>query len=101
MKALASKFSFYVGFLVGGITLYVFLRQVWFERSFSPHLSSGSGLDVSALGQHELEEDGKNWKKERSALFNLNHPHHKGTDYDIYICVCICMYMCMCIYDGS
>ncbi|KAM3877850.1 glycoprotein-N-acetylgalactosamine 3-beta-galactosyltransferase 1-B [Diretmus argenteus] len=77
MKALGSRYSFYAGFLVGTLTLYVFLRQMWFERSFSSRQSNGlDKLDY----QRELEEERKVWKKERSALFNLNHPHHKGED---------------------
>ncbi|XP_071391372.1 glycoprotein-N-acetylgalactosamine 3-beta-galactosyltransferase 1-B isoform X1 [Centroberyx affinis] len=78
MKALGSRFSFYAGFLVGTFTLYVFLRQVWFEKSFSAR--HPSGLDKPLNDQHELEEERKVWKKERSALFNLNHPHHTGED---------------------
>lgn len=78
MKALGSRCAFLVGFLVGTCTLYVFLRQVWFERTFSTR-SQLDGLEKTAAQLRELEEDSKNWKKERSALFNLNHPHHKGT----------------------
>ncbi|XP_029631189.1 glycoprotein-N-acetylgalactosamine 3-beta-galactosyltransferase 1-B [Salmo trutta] len=79
MKALGSRCAFLVGFLVGTCTLYVFLRQVWFERTFSTR-SRLDGLEKTAAQLRELEEDSKNWKKERSALFNLNHPHHKGED---------------------
>ncbi|XP_053724102.1 glycoprotein-N-acetylgalactosamine 3-beta-galactosyltransferase 1-B-like [Synchiropus splendidus] len=73
MKALGSRFSFYAGFAVGTFTLYVFLRQMWFERS----------MQANSFDRHHdsmLEEDDKNWKKERSALFNLQHPHHTGED---------------------
>lgn len=84
MKALASRFSFYAGFLVGTFTLYVFLRQVWFEKSFSAH--HPNGLDKPVDDLHEIEEERKVWKKERSALFNLKHPHHKGTL--VKSCVC-------------
>ncbi|XP_067093511.1 glycoprotein-N-acetylgalactosamine 3-beta-galactosyltransferase 1-B [Osmerus mordax] len=78
MKALSSRCSFYLGFLVGTCTLYVFLRQVWFEKSFQTR--QPDGLEKIAGEQHALDEERKNWKKERSALFNLNHPHHKGED---------------------
>ncbi|KAJ7999143.1 hypothetical protein DPEC_G00212340 [Dallia pectoralis] len=70
MKVVGSRCAFYIGFLVGSCTLYVFLRQMWFESSME---TSGTRLPT-------LNEDSKNWKKERSALFNLNHPHHKGED---------------------
>ncbi|KAG9340261.1 hypothetical protein JZ751_021704 [Albula glossodonta] len=72
MKALSSRCAFYLGFLVGTCTLYFFLRQVWFERSFTQ----------SPDGTVALEEnrDGKNWKVEGSALINLNHPHLTGED---------------------
>lgn len=77
MKALCSRFSFYAGFLVGTFTLYVFLRQVWYERAASV---SSSGYDRIHDYQLRLEQDRKVWKKERKALFNLEHPHHKGED---------------------
>ncbi|KAM3621499.1 uncharacterized protein V6R79_011988 [Siganus canaliculatus] len=74
MKALGTRFSFFAGFVVGTFTLYVFLRQVWFE-------SAGvSSLDKLRDYQLQLEEDEKIWKKERSALFNQWHPHHTGED---------------------
>lgn len=76
MKVLGSRFSFYVGFVVGTVTLYVFLRQVRFEKSFfSQRVSSLDKL------RQQLEEDEKVWKKDRSALFNLKHPHHTGVSH--------------------
>lgn len=69
--------SFYVGFAVGTFTLYVFLRQMWFEKS----LQNGYARDKLSNNQQQLEEDEKIWKKERSALFNLKHPHHTGATY--------------------
>lgn len=75
MKVLGSRFSFFVGFVVGTVMLYIFLRQVWFEKSF---LSFGSSLQHLREYRQQLEEDEKVWKKERSALFNLKHPHHTG-----------------------
>ena len=82
MKALGSRFSFYAGFVVGTFTLYVFLRQVWFERSSS--VQYAADLERSQDDQLQLEEEAKIWKKERSALFNLKHPHHKGAK-NVYV----------------
>ncbi|XP_059426814.1 glycoprotein-N-acetylgalactosamine 3-beta-galactosyltransferase 1-B [Carassius carassius] len=76
MKALGARFAFYVGFVVGTCTLYVLLRQVGFTRnvgSVDPEVHKESLMEM-------IEEENKNWKKERSALFNLNHPHHTGED---------------------
>ncbi|KAJ3603132.1 hypothetical protein NHX12_030875 [Muraenolepis orangiensis] len=81
MKAFGARFSFYVGFLVGTITLYMLLQHVWFENSLSMGYYKVSGQPVD--NQRDQEEEAKNWKKERSALFNLNHPHSKGEDGDI------------------
>lgn len=61
MKFMNSRSAFTVGFLVGTCTLYVFLQQVWFERKASIR-----------------QPEERNWLKNRSALFNLNHPHHTG-----------------------
>lgn len=73
MKVLGSRFSFYVGFVVGTVTLYVFLRQVRFEKSFFPQRAEKL--------RQQVEEDEKVWKKDRSALFNLKHPHHTGVSH--------------------
>lgn len=78
MKAHGSRVSFYAGFVVGTFTLYLILRQVWFERSMSAQQAGGL-LDIRDY-QQQLEEEKKIWKKERSALFNLMHPHHLGED---------------------
>lgn len=77
MKALCSRFSFCAGFVVGTFTLYVFLRQVWYERDASVGSSSYDRIHDYQL---RLEQDRKVWKKERKALFNLEHPHHRGED---------------------
>lgn len=74
MKALGARFAFYVGFVVGTCTLYVLLRQVGFTRNVG---SAGPEVHKESL-MEMIEEENKNWKKERSALFNLNHPHHTG-----------------------
>lgn len=100
MKALGSRFSFYAGFVVGTFTLYVFLRQVWFERNLSAQ--HASSLD-KLRDQQMVEEEEKIWKKERSALFNLKHPHHTG-ESEVRLCVqrpmerlCVCVFMNECI----
>ncbi|KAJ0023753.1 hypothetical protein NQD34_003652 [Periophthalmus magnuspinnatus] len=77
MKALGSKFSFYAGFVVGTFALYLFLRQLWYERAAT---ASSSNYDKIHDYQLHLEQDRKVWKKDRSALFNLEHPHHTGED---------------------
>ncbi|XP_069010956.1 glycoprotein-N-acetylgalactosamine 3-beta-galactosyltransferase 1-B [Embiotoca jacksoni] len=74
MKALGTRVSFYAGFAVGTFTLYVFLRQMWFEKTASAQQAGGF------INVHELEDERKIWKKERSALFTLKHPHHIGED---------------------
>lgn len=87
MKVLGSRFSFYFGFVVGTVTLYVFLCQVWFEKSFLSR--NGFSLDNLREYQQQLEEDEMVWKKERSALFNLKHPHHTGAPHlsrTLFIC---------------
>lgn len=73
MKAIGSRFCFVAGFAVGTVTLYLFLQQVWFERS-RPAQQAFEKLHQ----QQSLEE--KMWKKDRSALFNLQHPHHLDED---------------------
>ncbi|CAL8339163.1 unnamed protein product [Merluccius merluccius] len=80
MKAFGgARFSFYLGFLFGAVTFYVVLQHVRFESGASVGSFRGSA-DRTADPRRDQEEDAKNWKKERSALFNLNHPHHKGED---------------------
>ncbi|AWP02942.1 putative glycoprotein-N-acetylgalactosamine 3-beta-galactosyltransferase 1-B-like [Scophthalmus maximus] len=79
MKTLGSRFFFYAGFVFGTFTLYVFLRQVWFERSASSSSRVGA-VDSADDYQQLLKDELKIWKKERSALFNLEHPHHTGED---------------------
>lgn len=78
MKALGSRFSFYAGFVVGTFTLYVFLRQLWLEKTLSEQRAGG--FEKLHERQQQLEEERTMWKKERSALFSLKHPHHTGED---------------------
>ncbi|MED6239587.1 Glycoprotein-N-acetylgalactosamine 3-beta-galactosyltransferase 1-B [Ataeniobius toweri] len=75
MKPLGSRFSFYVGFVVGTVLLYVILRPVWFEG-----IQLAGNYGELSDRQQQLDKDKGIWKKERSALFNLDHPHHTGED---------------------
>lgn len=70
MKGLCSRSSFYVGFLVGTCSLYMVLHQAWFLQSVYPR------HDDPTL--RRLEDEHRNWRKAKLALFNLNHPHHIG-----------------------
>uniref|UniRef100_A0A4W5QB87 N-acetylgalactosaminide beta-1,3-galactosyltransferase n=1 Tax=Hucho hucho TaxID=62062 RepID=A0A4W5QB87_9TELE len=74
MKGLsASRFCFYVGFVVGTLSLYLFLRQVWFERSMElPVLGGVQGSSVAAVAKERQAS------VERAALINLNVPHRTG-----------------------
>lgn len=72
---MGSRWCFLAGFVVGTVTLYVFLRQVWLDRNMS--VLRASTLE-KLQKQQAAEEEEKVWKKERSALFNLQHPHHSG-----------------------
>lgn len=79
MKALGSRFSFYAGFVVGIFTLYMFLPRVWFQNT-TPVRQTAESLVKLQEYQQQLEEEKSMWKKERSALFNLKHPHRLGED---------------------
>lgn len=83
MKAMGSRLYFYAGFVVGTVTLYVFLRQVWFERN----LSAQRAATYEKLRVQQILEEEKMWKKERSALFNLQHPHHLGEPQLVLCCL--------------
>nr|XP_055068928.1 glycoprotein-N-acetylgalactosamine 3-beta-galactosyltransferase 1-B [Misgurnus anguillicaudatus] len=76
MKALGARSAFYVGFFVGTCSLYLFLRQVGYT------LNQGSTVPEADLKSLKklIDDENKNWKKERLALFNLNHPHHTDED---------------------
>ncbi|XP_070825562.1 glycoprotein-N-acetylgalactosamine 3-beta-galactosyltransferase 1-A [Chaetodon trifascialis] len=73
MKSSSSRWAFSLGFLVGVVSIYFFLRQVWFERSY-PVLSE-TQEKATAVG-----ESPTSWKKEGAALINLLHPHHADED---------------------
>lgn len=71
MKSPWSRWAFFLGFLVGGCSIYFFLRQVWFERSY-PVLSEAQEKAPGA-GRRRAS-----WRREGAALVNLLHPHHEG-----------------------
>ncbi|XP_035512882.1 glycoprotein-N-acetylgalactosamine 3-beta-galactosyltransferase 1-A [Morone saxatilis] len=73
MKSSTSRWAFSLGFLVGACSIYFFLRQVWFERSY-PVLSEAQEKATA------VEEVPTSWKKEGAALINLLHPHHADED---------------------
>ncbi|XP_057703102.1 glycoprotein-N-acetylgalactosamine 3-beta-galactosyltransferase 1-B [Corythoichthys intestinalis] len=73
MKSLASRLSLCVGFTVGFVMLYLFLREVGYDKTFSVQ-------PVRKLVEHHDHQDEQRWKKERFALFNLKHPHHTDED---------------------
>ncbi|XP_010873408.2 glycoprotein-N-acetylgalactosamine 3-beta-galactosyltransferase 1-A isoform X1 [Esox lucius] len=83
MKGLSgSRFCFYMGFVVGTLSLYFFLRQqVWFERSMAlPVLGEVPGSSVAALSWARQAGNTDNWSVKGAALINVNHPHHTGED---------------------
>lgn len=71
MKSSSSRWAFSLGFLVGAFSIYFFLRQVWFERSYPVLTEAQEKATVAG-------ESPTNWKKEGAALVNLLHPHHAG-----------------------
>lgn len=73
MKGSGSRWAFLLGFLVGTCGIYVFLRQVWFERSY-PVLTEAQEKGTV------FKDKFTNWKKEGAALINLIHPHHAEED---------------------
>ncbi|GAA6075789.1 glycoprotein-N-acetylgalactosamine 3-beta-galactosyltransferase 1-B, partial [Tachysurus ichikawai] len=73
VKMVKTSTSFYFGFLVGTCSLYMVLQQGWYSHPYFYPRPNDTAL-------RRLEDEHKNWKKERSALFNLNHPHHIGED---------------------
>ncbi|XP_071759376.2 glycoprotein-N-acetylgalactosamine 3-beta-galactosyltransferase 1-A [Centroberyx gerrardi] len=77
MKGTSSRWAFSLGFLVGACSIYFFLHQVWFERSY-PVLSEAQEK-AAAVGERPSSEN-TSWRKEGAALINLLHPHHTGED---------------------
>lgn len=72
MKSPSSRWAFLLGFLVGGCSIYFFLRQVWFERSY-PVLSEAQETATVAAGERL-----PSWRREGAALFNLLTLHNAG-----------------------
>ncbi|KAK0151361.1 Glycoprotein-N-acetylgalactosamine 3-beta-galactosyltransferase 1-A [Merluccius polli] len=77
MKGPGSPGAFCTGILVGCCSMYLVLRQVWFERSY-PAL-----LDTAARGGggETPVDEMRDWKKDGDALINLLHPYHAGEDH--------------------
>ncbi|KAM9752383.1 glycoprotein-N-acetylgalactosamine 3-beta-galactosyltransferase 1-A isoform 1-T2 [Menidia menidia] len=73
MKGPSSRWAFSLGFLIGVCSMYFFLHQVWFERSY-PVLSEAQEK------AKPVEERPLTWRKEGAALINLLHPHHADED---------------------
>eukprot|EP00064_Thunnus_orientalis_P000815 superscaffoldBa00000048_g816 len=73
MKGPSSRWAFSLGFLVGACSIYFFLRQVWYERSY-PVLSEAQEK-ATVVGERPTS-----WRKEGAALINLLHPHHADED---------------------
>ncbi|KAK3519145.1 hypothetical protein QTP70_018845 [Hemibagrus guttatus] len=71
MKGVSARPAFFLGFLVGCLSLYFFLKEVWFERNFSLWLSAQ---------QEKQTINNVSWMVHRYALINLNHPHHTEED---------------------
>ncbi|KAK7916192.1 hypothetical protein WMY93_011953 [Mugilogobius chulae] len=71
MKGSSSRWAFTLGFLIGSCCVYLYLHQVWFERSY-PVLTEAQ--EKGTVFKDKLT----NWKKHGSALVNLLHPHHTG-----------------------
>ncbi|XP_008295086.1 glycoprotein-N-acetylgalactosamine 3-beta-galactosyltransferase 1-A [Stegastes partitus] len=66
MKGGGSRWAFSLGFLVGACSVYFFLHQMWFERSY-PVLSE-TQEKATVVGSLPTPSS---WKKEGSALINL------------------------------
>ncbi|KAJ8404641.1 hypothetical protein AAFF_G00335040 [Aldrovandia affinis] len=75
MKLVGSRIAFYLGFLVGTSTLYLFLRQMWFEAAASRQ-AVGQGSVVGA----GMAGDGHIWKAEDVAQVYQHHDHTTGQD---------------------
>lgn len=78
MKSLSSRCAFLLGFIFGFCTLYFFLRQVWFERSFTAHRGAKTSGAETGTSAREGSGSSKDWRVEGAALINLRHPHEKG-----------------------
>lgn len=80
MKSLSSRCAFFLGFIVGSCIVYFFLKQVWFERSFSGHRGAKASWAETGASAREGSDSSRSrdWKVEGAALINLKHPHEKG-----------------------
>ncbi|XP_035243354.1 glycoprotein-N-acetylgalactosamine 3-beta-galactosyltransferase 1-B [Anguilla anguilla] len=68
MKCLGSRLAFYVGFLVGTCTLYLFLKQMWLGK---------------AAGRRSINGETHTWKAEDLEHLNVRHDHVTGQDNSV------------------
>lgn len=79
MKGGNSRCAFSLGFLVGTCSLYVFLRQVWFEESIHGRRDV---KNLNPLGP-EPNNQSLTQRVEGSAIINLKLPHQSGEDGNV------------------
>ncbi|KAK2851380.1 hypothetical protein Q5P01_007656 [Channa striata] len=70
MKGPSSRWAFSLGFVVGACSIYFFLHQIWFERSY-PVLSESQEKGTTV-------GEGPTSRRKGAALINLLHPHNTG-----------------------
>ncbi|XP_031421635.1 glycoprotein-N-acetylgalactosamine 3-beta-galactosyltransferase 1-A [Clupea harengus] len=81
MKSHSSRCAFFLGFVLGSCTLYFFLRQVWFERSFVRHRGTqGRGAEAGDAVPGSGSGSRAEWKMDGAALINLRQTQEKGED---------------------
>ncbi|XP_028309935.1 glycoprotein-N-acetylgalactosamine 3-beta-galactosyltransferase 1-A [Gouania willdenowi] len=73
MRSPSSRWAFLLGLLAGAGSMYFFLHQVWFERSFP--VLSGAQEKAATGGVRPTT-----WRKKGAALVNLLHPRHADED---------------------
>lgn len=73
MKSPSSTWAFVLGFVVGTCCMYLYLRQVWFEKGY-PVLSGAQETTP------ETGEQTTSWRKEGGALIYLHNPRHAEED---------------------
>lgn len=71
MRCPSSRWPLILGFLVGACSMYVFLHQVWFERS-SPVLTEAQEKGL------KVEPTPVTWRRDGPALINVLQLHQAG-----------------------
>uniref|UniRef100_A0A672HBQ5 N-acetylgalactosaminide beta-1,3-galactosyltransferase n=2 Tax=Salarias fasciatus TaxID=181472 RepID=A0A672HBQ5_SALFA len=74
MKSPGSRWALLLGFLLGACSMYVFLHQVWFERSY-PLLSEAQEKAAAGGGVRPTT-----WRKMGAALINVPFPQDSDED---------------------